>query len=465
MTVRSPLINFIVTHHSALINIDLVRELWMIPDRLIASSDSAKIGDQDAFYLETPSPLYISKLFVWDKQFHAITGYERVDDGRSDTPRYHATATPTGIAYNPQENKPLCTPQDTFLLQPGELDNYPTGTPLDTTIGIFVANALFLVYPFGDVIDYINDTLTTGKLEKPIAAAHLDGKITVEQIKDRYVNVMSLFGQATEIICPGISEKTITIPPSINVLRERLVKENTAALEAGDASVMSDIEQQLIKAYKDYLQGDPSLHFLLKAKYFNVALKKLLLTHGLVEVFGSPGKFTFVDNPMGQGWKQDDLPTIFNEVRAGSYARAIETADGGVVAKLILRVLQDTRIAEDDCGTSRGEHIHATREILQDFTWNYLVDKRGGSDEVITPNNLTSFIGQDLIVRTPGFCQATKGFCAKCFGQLFEKVGQKAFAPVANDMARNFTTMSLKSMHGKSHTTVDISNINRYLMA
>lgn len=462
MSLNTALVSYIINHQPALIHTDFSREIFMIPDRMVGEYVS-EAGEDIHFTITSPSPLYEGKLFVYDGMFYGVTSFVRTDDHQSDDKVYAVVGEKTGIKYNVKENTALCRPQDTMILNPGDIANYQEKNPLDTTVGIFIANYLFLVYPFGDKINYLNEEFTASKLEKLISPPLLDGRITSEEVKNKYINALSLFGQSNEIICPNISEKTVTVPKAITDLREKLVKENRAALEAGDASVMSEIEKQLITAYREYLKGDPSLHFLLKKKYFDVTLKKLFLTQGMTEIFGSPGKFTFIDNPMGKGWKQDDLPTIFNEVRSGSYSRAVETANGGVIAKLILRVFQDTRIAIDDCDTARGEHVHTTPGILKDFVGNYVIEKNG-ANTCLTDDNLTTFEGRDLVIRTPGYCQATQGFCARCFGYTFEVLGQKAFAPVANDFARNQTTSSLKSMHGKSHSTVDVSDVDRYLV-
>lgn len=462
MTLKAGLLDYIITYRSSLTQTDLARELWMIPDRMRGDYIS-EAGQNVVFSITTQSPLYVGKLFTYLDRFYAVDNFERIDNRHGDNKIYRVNASRTGIVYDPKETQALCSPQDTFLLQPEMIENFIGDAAIETTIGIFIANYLFLVYPFGATVPYFNDEFTASKLEKMIAAPFLDGRISTQAIKDRYINTLSLFGQSNEMICPNISEKTITIPPHIHALRDKLLRDNAVALEAGDASVMSDVEKQLITAYKEYLKGDPSLHFLLKPKYFNVTLKKLFLVQGMTEVFGSPGKFTFIGNPMGQGWKQDNLPDIFNEVRAGSAARALETANGGVIAKLILRVFQDTRIDIEDCGTTHGEKVYGDKNGLKDFIWNYVVES-DGSTTLITDETLPSFVGKQLTIRTPGYCQATQGFCAKCFGRLFEELKQKAFAPVANDFARTQTTNSLKSMHGKSHSVADVSDINRYLV-
>lgn len=459
---RHPLFAYIVTHPEVLLNIDFAREIWMIPDRLIATS-AVMTGPHPIYTLTCMGDIYLGKLFVHDQQFYAVTSFTRTDDRMAEEKTFSATAQPLNFKYDPKETKPLCTPQDQLLLQPGDIGNYLEGPALDTTIGLFFANYLFLVYPFGNTIPYLNEEITTEKLEEKIAIPLMNGTISPKDTKDKYINALTLFGQATEIFCPNISEKTIVIPPSIDALRKKLVAENKEALDAGDISVMTEIEDILIKAYREHLKGDSSLHFLLKKKYFNVTLKKLFLTQGMTEKFGQPGKFVFIDNPMGQGWKIKDLKYIFDEVRAGAYSRAVETADGGVIAKLILRVLQDTRIDTLDCGTTRGEHVVGTKTQLKDFMWNYIINP-DNSTTVISPEILDSLVGKSLIIRTPGYCQAKKGYCAKCFGKTFEELGQQAFAPVANDFARNQTTASLKKMHGSSHSAVDVSDINRFLV-
>lgn len=461
MSGRGPLIDFIIQNQSVLLNIDFMREIFMIPDRLEAESKKDSPSGAE-FYLNTQSPLYENKLFVFGNTFYAIEKWVRLYNNKAEDKVYSVIAKPTGIPV-PQGAVALSTPQDKFILRTNEIANYPEGPDIETTLGRFIANYLFLVYPFGNKISYLNEEFTDKKLESRIAIPLINGDLTTSQVKDKYVNTLSLFGQANDIICPNISEKTITIPKHIHELRKKLVEENKDALEAGDASVMSDIEQKLISEYKAYLKGDPSLHFLLKSKHFNVTLKKLFLTQGITEKFGEPGKYVFIDQPMGSGWKIENLPDIFNEVRAGSYARAVETANGGVIAKLILRVLQDTRISIPDCGTKRGEKVLGTKQQLKDFEWNYVVEP-DGTNTLISEDTYDQFVGKEVVVRTPGYCQAKEGFCSKCFGKIFETLGQKAFGPVANDVGRTFTTLSLKSMHGKSHSTVDVSEINNYII-
>lgn len=456
---RPPLIEYIISHQPTLLKTDFAREIWMNPERLIAND----VLPDGRYIITTPSELYEGKLFVHKTKFLSVTSWRRIDNRDTDEATYEVIAQATDISYDKNETRPLCTPQDVFDLKPGDIINYKDDTPMSTTIGRYIANYWFLVWPFGDTIPYINKEFKASNLEKIIDPYLLDGTISVDQVKDKYINAMTLFGQSNDIFCPNISEKTITIPKEIHILRDKLVAENREALEKGDATVMSMIEQKLISRYKEHLANDPSMHYLLKKKYFDVTLKKLFLTQGMTEVFGQSGKFVFIDNPMGNGWKQKDLPDIFNEVRKGSYSRAVETANGGVVAKLILRVFQDTTIDLDDCKTKHGEHIHGDKRELEDFIGNYVIEPNG-STTLITKENVSEYTSRDVIIRTPGYCQAPQGYCAKCFGKMFETLGQKAFGPIANALGSKMTTASLKAMHGLSHSVVNVSQINKYLI-
>jgi len=462
MSGRSPLVDYIISNKSVLLNTDFMREIFMISERMEASSKTIISEDRLEFKIDTICPLYIGKLFLFENAFYSAQEWTRIDDRKSDIKTYSVIGKYVYTPFN-KTNHALATPQDRFILKANEIENYPEGPDIETSLGRFIANYLFLVYPFQNRISYLNEEFNASKLEKRMAIPILEGRISPREVKDKYINTISLFGQSNDIFCPNISEKTITIPKHIHDLRKKLVEENKEALEAGDASVMSDIEQRLISEYKEYLKGDSSMHFLIKSKYFNVTLKKLFLTQGMTEKFGSPGKFVFIDNPMGNGWKQENLPDIFNEVRQGSYARAIETQNGGVVAKLILRVLQDTRIDTLDCGTTNGEKITGTKDQLKQFEWNY-VSEPDGSTTLLNDDTYDKYIGKDVTVRTPGYCQAQTGFCTKCFGKVFETLGQTAFAPVANDLGRNLLVASLKQMHGRSHSTVDVSSLNSYLI-
>ena len=458
MSNRSPLVEYIISNQYVLIQTDFMREIFMIPSR---SEASHKSGNE--FTITTSSPMYKGRLFVYENMFYGVHSFERIGMRDSEEMTYKVEGIETHIPYMKDETKPLGTPQDSFDLYPNEIMNFTADRVIDTTIGIFIANYLFLVYPFKDTLSYINGEFSTTKIEKLLAPRLMNKTINPLDIKDKYVNNLILFGQSTDIFCPGISEKTITIPLEITELRIRLVEENKEALERGDASVMSMIEGALITKYKEYLKGDPSMHFLLQKKYFNVALKKLFLTQGIVETFGSPGKYTFIDNPISNGWKQKDLPVIFNEVRGGSYARAIETADGGVIAKLILRVLQDTRITIPDCETKTGEPVYGTKDSIGDFIWNYTIDS-DGTNTLISPDNASEYYGKDIVIRTPGYCQATQGYCAKCFGKTFEVVGQTALSSVVLDFSKKALVASLKKMHGTSHSAIDVSDMNRYVV-
>jgi hypothetical protein len=459
---RPPIVEHIIRHPESLIYIGFNKEIWMIPDRLLA--DVRTSPTELKFELAMRVAPYRGKLFVHDGMFYAITSWERTDDRSTDSRTYTVEAIETGVPHDSSEKFPLLRPSDVIEIRPGEIMNYKGGEIIKTTVGRFVANYLLLCYPFGETVDYINEEFSAGKLEGLISKLILSKKISPRVFKDKFVNTLTLHGHTTEMFCPGISAKVITVPDHVKNLLIRLVEENKEALEAGDSSVMSDIEKAVISAYKDYLKGDSSLHFLLKSKYFAVTLKKLFLTHGMVEVFGQPGKFVWVTQAMGSGWKKKDFSVICNETRQGSFSRAVETQFGGVIAKMILRVFQDVIIGLADCGTSHGEPMLGTPALAKEIENSYQILPSGESS-LIDASTAKSLVGKKFYLRTPGYCEAEGGYCSRCFGYIYEEHGQRSFATLANDFARNQTTASLKKMHGVSHSTVDVSDLNKFLVA
>lgn len=461
---RSPIIKYIIEHQSTLLHIDFSREIWMIPDR-VSGRKIGVSGNYPIFEIDVEGDMYRGKLFEFEGSVYGVGEFDRIRDDSDDVIRYRVVGEPTDIEF-PKDAEPLCRPTDKFTLYPGEIKNFKESQAVETTIGRFIGNYLFLVYPFGDAIPYINEEMNADRIADEIGTRLVNGTLgpnAVSNIKDKYGSTLFLFGQATDMFCPNITEKVISPPKEISELLKRLVEENRAALDAGDASVMADIEAKVISEYKKYLKGDPAEDFLLKSKYFNVTLKKLYLAQGMTEKFGSPGQFVFIDQPMGEGWRVKDIPAILNETRQGSYQRAVETANGGVIAKLILRVFQDVRIVMADCKSPIGETIDGTAGQIREFIGSYAINP-DKSLTLITEENQASFLGKPLVVRTPGYCKSEKGFCAKCFGHTFEVLKITSLAPEFNNFAKTQTTNSLKSMHGKSHKVVDISDINRFLV-
>jgi hypothetical protein len=226
---------------------------------------------------------------------------------------------------------------------------------------------------------------------------------------------------------------------------------------------MTTVEQELIALDKAYLKDDPSMGYYtaLGGKAFNVQRKKMFLTGGMVEQFGNKGHFDFVPQSLEDGWTEESLPIIANEIRAGSFSRAKETAKGGEEGKFLMRMFQNIRITEDDCGTR-----HTIPLLLKPAT-AYLYRYRtillpGGRKVILDDTTLPQYIGKQVNLRSPMACASKSGYCYTCMGELFRSLNQRVLSMRANAISAWMVTSSLKLMHGKSFQATKITSLNPY---
>lgn len=451
---NTPVVDYLLLHPEDLLKRDVIVELFTYADRVSLTENV----DHKTLTVSSPVPLYVGKLVTKNKEFFRVEAFSPLKREEENI-LYAVTVTNTGIK---DDGELLCVPTDPVFLAPNIIPNYKDKEVLETSVGLFVLNYTLLCVPFNDLIPYQNTIWKSGKLQDKLSDLLLNKKITVDDLK-KFANIQFFIGQLTEIFAPNLTPKALATSPEIPALKAKLLEENKEALAKGDSVTMARIEKTLIQADKDYIKDDPAELFLIKGKYWNVVRKKLFLTHGMVERFGEKGTFDFIPNSLEEGWTIESLPMINNETRGGSYARAMETADGGARAKAILRVFMNTRITQDDCGSKRGLPVDIWDYNHNDYVYRYHVLPNGKSEE-ITRENSSSFVGKCISVRSPMYCNTKDGFCYTCCGNLYRSLGQDAFATVAQSLASSFLTKALKSMHGVSVDIYEIGDLKDYVV-
>lgn len=355
----------------------------------------------------------------------------------------------------------LCGETDTFLLKKGILKCCKSDT--ETTLGRFLLNVLLLELPFEGTFDYINKSgFDIKNLEKQISVAMMDSKIQVKQYKS-YLDNMYFIGHFCELCVPTVTRAALTTDSSIKNLKQELLEKYKGRLD--DPKVISEIETILINADKEYLKNDNSMRFYgpLGAKPFNIARKKLYLTVGGIETFSKDtGKYTFIEQSLSEGWTNDSIPAIANEIRKGSYNRGHETQLGGALTKYVMRVFQDLCIIEDDCHSTKGLEVDFTKYPIENFKGRYINDK--GSWVAITQENMQKYSKGKYVMRSPMYCRTEKGLCRRCAGDVYSGLNTKHVAMYIVDISSTFTTMALKLMHGSKVSLIDIGDVNQYLI-
>lgn len=340
-------------------------------------------------------------------------------------------------------------------LTPGMIANHTEGT-ITTTLGVFLLNHNLLVVPFGDIIPYQNGSWKTGKIEDMIADKVVKKEIIPQQVFT-YIDQAYAIGSLNDICVPTLSRKAITSNPQVDALRKELYEKFKDQLS--DPNVMTYIENELIALDKELLKGDVSNGFLISGKAYNVQRKRMFLTMGLLEAFGEKG-YNFAKTNLNEGWQLDELDVLANDIRLGSYSRAISTAASGAETKMLGRNFQDAAIVEDDCGTKRGLPITLKKEIADRFINRYIIE--GNQLVLLTAENLQKYIGKQVLLRSPMYCASRNGYCYTCMDARFKAAEVKLLMihPIA--ITSQLLNLSLKKMHGTKVDLLKLEDLNQF---
>lgn len=350
------------------------------------------------------------------------------------------------------QNRPLFDAIDTFTLEKGVMHN---SERIKTTFGRFLFNYLIWYRHEGVDFEYINEQQKSDVLGSTIARLLLEKKITPD-VGRKIINSVFYLASFDALFVPTLTERSLMNSPEVMKRKKELIEEYGERLK--DPIVAKEYEQELIALDKKFLEGDKSLRFLnaLSAKKtYGIHRKKLFIGIGGIPAF-DPGSnaYTFIPNSLSEGWTAEALPDICNEIRKGAYDRGKETAKGGEQTKFLLRVFQDVRITEDDCGSHLGLPVELTEDNVKDYLGQYIVTPKG--PVLLDSSNASKFMNQKILLRSPMFCKTKIGRCKICSGNMFDQLDMKAIGMTVLKVGSRFTTLSMKNMHGTVITTKKI---------
>lgn len=370
--------------------------------------------------------------------------------------------TPDGVMmfsdydFNPKDPIAPFHLKDKLILESGDLPNVKEKT--ETTYGQAIVNAILLVYPFGDKLDYMAGEIKVGKLEDLIQkrfenypAEGKDRDPTKIYVDDylRFQEAGQLLTAFTQISVPSASRKTMTHHPDMPKLRDKLIKQYEGRLH--DPAVIAKIDQELVKLDSEWLKGDTSEGFYIKSKTKNIARKKMHGMFGGESAFGDSSNKTLIQRALYEGIDVDKMPELINAQREGSYDRGAETALGGEAVKRILQLMQNSKLTEDDCGSKLG-----ITTIVNDANKSLMIGLNlieGSKLTRITEDNIGSYLGKTVTYRTTFFCKTSRAnFCKVCIGGRYEN-HPTALATAAAYPASIFMSLFMASMHGTALVT------------
>jgi hypothetical protein len=401
---------------------------------------------------------------------------EGSDDWKKDPYPYRIVQTPSGHFYvDPDNIEHLLPIEDAVAGQPiftvnekvkigvrHKIPNFFTHIKstdprfdVETTYGRLLFNYIVLVYPFGNKIPYINKQVNPSMLEELIIGRLKDDPEhgAHKNETDIYVSEYLVFCDAmfflagfTQICVPAATPKVLVAAPGINELKQKLIEENKGRLH--DPAVIAKIDAELVKYDKEWMKGDPGEGFLLEGKSYNVVRKKLFGMHGAEAGLEEGIDVDLIQNSLAQGWDIAKFPAMNNSLRAGSFNRSTQTQLGGESVKWLLRASSNITVTKKDCGSRVGITTHVDNNNYHSLVGFHVIESRG-TNHVTTEEAAKAYIGKEIMVRSPMFCQLDKtDYCETCVGSRLA-ASPTGLSSAITDYGSKFLLIFMKAMHGK----------------
>ncbi len=336
-----------------------------------------------------------------------------------------------------------------------------------TTFGIWVFN-LFLIQGLGMapvVGGYINDNINKkkfGKLHQKILYALMEDRISVDNYK-KFIQYVDFIMPWETILAPAQSEKLLSCTKEIDKMKTKLIKENQAAVDAGDTAVVEDIEKQLLKFATDYLKDDPALDGYLSGAggTLDNNFKNCYVMKGIIRNPDPNAKqeYNTATSSFLDGINAEEYSLLANSLAGGPYSRAKKTEIGGYWEKLIEAALNTVTVDEpgSDCGTDKYIETILTDDLVDAFMYSYII-KSNGELEELTSENVDKYRNKKVRFRSTLFCKSkTGGVCHHCAGNFFYRRGNKNAGLACSTIATKLKLTSMKAFH---NSTVTVSEMN-----
>ena len=321
---------------------------------------------------------------------------------------------------------------------------------IDTTIGRFIFNK-YVLEGSGIIgaTKIITDVLDKGGLEKLdglVGELYMHGIISRAQF-NAYIDRRDNLGYwLAGVLSHTISLRMAKPLKEINAKKKELLKKYSEALSKNDITVMAAIEKELIEYAKKILGEDPGMDLYLSGDLdFSNCYKNNSIIKGPV-LNKLTNEFDFIGNSFMDGIEIKDLAAHANSILLGQYPASIATKESGYMGKKLLQLLQMMEVDEPgtDCGTKALIPITVTTNNKKDLVYSYF--ESGGQLQMLTKENIGSYVGQTLNMRSPMSCINPK-ICSFCAGDLFYKLDIKQIGLFSTQLSHAMLNLALKAKH------------------
>lgn len=329
---------------------------------------------------------------------------------------------------------------------------------VDTTIGRAIINYTLVAYPFKDKIEYINSKITIKTIESKMLELFKNDVISIDEYIE-FVDATIFLSNISRIVVVSATSKNMTQSPGIAEYKNKLKEEYSNKYGPdwmSDIVLITEYEDKLKKYDDEYLKDDPTFGKLLSGKVKNVGRVKTMINYG--KESDANGNIVFIEEPLVDGWPKDPnkLATLFNSSRMASYSRGSETAVGGTISKVLLRVTNAFRVSNNnDCGTKKGIPIKVTEANKIYLIKRYIIES--GKVIKLTKDNIDKYVNSIVTLRSPTYClENGNSFCETCVGDNLRD-NKDAIPQLVLGVGGALLTISLKKMHG---TTLALTTLD-----
>lgn len=370
--------------------------------------------------------------------------------------------------------QPLFARNELIHLDVGDIPNVTK--PIDTCYGNVLANQIMFVYAFGNKFPFLTGRYNIGKIEKMIAQRLEDNPRTQEEFKLVEANIADLsdplraplfvdeylrFADGTyslvaytQLFTPADTRKTMTAPPGVVELRNKLVEENKDKLH--DRAVVADIATQLQQLDADYMKGDRGLDFLITDKSKKIVRSRLYLMYGAETGIEEKVTVDLIQKSLTEGWDIEKFPEMNNALRAGSYYRGKLTELGGAAVKEIFRAAGNLAMTAEDCGSTFGLPGYYKSEESERIV-GFTAINQDGSLTRITEDNVSEYVNKEIALRSPMTCKLEHtDYCATCLGERLAR-NPTGMAMAAVEYGAAFLGIFMSAAHSKGIQTAKLS--------
>lgn len=335
--------------------------------------------------------------------------------------------------------------------------------PFVTTVGRFLFNKLYIeqnptIY---EAIGWVNQNISKksfGSLYKKIGYLYLEDKISTEDIK-RFITTTQFTMPFIQFLSPSFTDEMLLSSKKIGEKKRALLKANKAAVDAGDIKVVDGIQKELVDYAKDLLKDDPSMDTFNSGGGgdFGNNFKNMFIMKGTVRDPDPNKGYSIITSNYIDGVSEDEYADLANSLAEGPYSRSKKTEVGGYWEKLLVYALQHLTLDEpgSDCGTKRYIEEVITEGNIDTFMYNYVIE--GNKLIEITSENKDRFIGKRVKLRFSSMCESKTGFCNKCAGNLWYRLGIKNVGVITPQIASTLKNLMMKAFHNSQVELVDMN--------